>query len=107
MEQILIIAPNGFSLVLLRSLQRHLAEGQGLLLGFHGDLGIEISCFQAGVSEPATNDIDLDTGFEEMDSCGVTKDVWRDKVLVGRSIAQVLRVASNDLVDAEAREPCA
>ena len=107
MEQILIVAPNGSSLVLLRSLQRHLASGEGFLLGLHGDLGIEIGRIQLGVPQPSSDDVDFDTGFEEVDSRGVPKDVWRDRALAGRPTSQVLCVPANDLVDTETREPCA
>src|SRR6202167_3792223 len=44
----------------------------------HRDLGVAVRRVEADVTEPATDDIDVDTGFEKMDGGRVPPDVRRD-----------------------------
>jgi hypothetical protein len=55
------------------------------------------------VAQPASDHIDLNAGFDEMDGTGVPKDVWADSPAGMRGV-EVRCVSTDDLVDAEAGE---
>ena len=68
-EQGLIVLPDWLTMGARRSIPKWLAGSQGFLFGPDGQLGVAIGGFQADVTEPSANDVDLDPGLEEM-YCG-------------------------------------
>ena len=56
------------------------------------------------MSKPATNDIDLDTGFEQVDRRGMPKQVRSYSSRLRASCVPHCAKSSNNLVDAEARQ---
>jgi hypothetical protein len=55
-----------------------LALAQRFFLCTDGDLGITICRFQAHVTEPCPNDVDVDTGFQQVYGGRVAERMWRD-----------------------------
>ena len=56
------------------------------------------------MSEPATNYIDFDTGFQKVDRGGVAKQVRADSPRLWAVRVPQCSMSSNDLVDTEARQ---
>src|SRR5262249_27607844 len=84
-----------------RSFGRRVAYPQRGLLRANVDLCVPIGGVEAHVAEPATDDVDLDTGLQQMNSRRVSKHVGPD---AAEAAFEVARVPAHDLVDAEARQ---
>jgi len=74
-EQRLVGAPDGLPGESLRRFRRGLAGLKGCLLGADVYFRVAIGGFQTDVAEPASNDVDVDARFEEMDGGRVPEDV--------------------------------
>jgi len=85
-----------------RRTERRLAGTQGLLLGSEGEFGISVGCLEVDVTEPATDDVNLYSGFQEMHSRSVTEKMRGDASRVWAGDIQMLGVPSDDLVDPKA-----
>ena len=103
-EQCRVLLPGRFSGEFLRRTRWWLAGAQGFLLGADVDLGVPVRGLKAHMAKPASNDVDLHTSLKKVDSGRVPKHVRREparrRAWRGR---QKIPVASDDLVDSEAR----
>src|ERR1022692_301005 len=77
---------------------------QRLSLSSHHQLGVSISRIQADVSEPSTDHVDFDTGFEQMSCGGMPKQMRTDASWLGTCGIPCGGVAANDFVDPEPRQ---
>ena len=67
-------------------------------LGAGVDLGVAVGGGQVGVAEPAADHVDLDPGFEEVNSGGVAECVWADGPVLAW-LVEMAGVTTNDFVD--------
>ena len=61
---------------------RWLTRLERLCLHLDRDLGVPMGCVQADVSKPGTNDVDLDSGLQEVNRGGVAPRVGSDGLAV-------------------------
>jgi hypothetical protein len=76
---------------------------QGCQLGLGVDLGVAVGRGQVGVSEPASDHVDFDAGFEQVDGGGVPEGVRAD-LPSGARVVEAGCAPADDLVDAVAGE---
>jgi len=104
-----VIAPDRASGESRRRSHRRLADLKRQHLRAQVHLGIAVRGFQALVTQPGADDIDLDASLQEMDGGGVAKHMGGDcrRAGIGPPLRQMASVAPNDLVDPEAGESLA
>ena len=102
MKQGFVVSPNWFYGECLRRIRRRLAGTHGFLFRTDGDFGVPVRGLKAHVPEPASDDIDLDAGFEKMHGCCMAEHVRGDTTDRSAELrGQKTCMAANDLVDAE------
>ena len=62
----MVILPDCLTAGARRDTPLWLARSHGRFFGAQGQFRVAVSRFQAGMAEPATDDVDIDAGFKQM-----------------------------------------